>query len=414
MPKMTLTQQFVDGAATCPANKARMDYYDTKLVGFSLKVLKSGNKAYYIRYRDARGKLIERKLGSVSVMKLADARKIAHDVLSQVATGDDPFEKRETLKKVPTLGYFVERWYMPHIKSRKRSWETDETFLRLHILPWLGKLHMDQVKKQHVIEMLAYHRQTHAPASTNRALVLCRYIYNCALRWEVEGVTRNPTTGIDLYPVNNKRDRYLKEEESVRLFEALETSRNTQLPFIVAMLLLTGARRREVLTARWEDMDQEKQIWRIKFNKTGKTRFVPLSDGMLSLLAKIPREEGQGFLFPNPRTGKPFTAIFYSWDTARRQAGMPELRIHDLRHSFASMLVNAGRSLYEVQRLLGHHQITTTQRYAHLSHDSLVSAADSAAQSVPWDKTRRQRAQADRTLPRARDRIGSETEDPQE
>lgn len=390
MPKVTLTQLFVEQSADCPPDKARIDFYDKKVVGLSLKVLASGHKAFYIRFRDERGKLIERKMGSAASMKLAEARKAASEVLAQVAVGDDPFEKHRTLKQVPTLAEFVETAYMPHIKGYKRSWSTDETLLRNHILPKLGKLYLDEIKRQHLIEVFSEHRLTHKPASTNRVIILTRYIFNCALKWEVEGMTRNPTAGINLYPENNKRERYLNDDEALRLFEALEASPNPLLPFIIAMLLLTGARKREVLDAKWQDIDLEKRLWRIEFNKTGQTRHAPVSEGLLSLLEKLPRLAGNDYLFPNPKTGKPFVSIFHSWDTARRNAGLKDVRIHDLRHSFASYLINQGHSLYEVQNLLGHTQVKTTQRYAHLSNKSLLNAADSAAASVPWDREARE------------------------
>ena len=101
---------------------------------------------------------------------------------------------------------------MPHIKGYKRSWSTDETLLRNHILPKLGKLYLDEIKRQHLIEVFSEHRLTHKPASTNRVIILTRYIFNCALKWEVEGMSRNPTAGINLYPENNKRERYLNDD----------------------------------------------------------------------------------------------------------------------------------------------------------------------------------------------------------
>ncbi|MCD6009916.1 tyrosine-type recombinase/integrase [Halomonas sp. IOP_31] len=406
MPKATLSQHFVEHTAVCPAGKARNDYYDDKVVGLSLKVLASGHKAFYIRYRDARGTLVERKLGNTAVMKLSEARKSANDVLAQVAMGSDPFETRRTLKRVPTFADFVESAYMPHIKGYKRSWSTDECLLRNHVLPKLGKLYLDEIKRQHLIEVFSAHRATHQPGSTNRVIILCRYIFNCALKWEVEGISRNPTAGIPLYPENNKRERYLKDDETLRLFEALEASPNPLLPYIIAMLLLTGARKREVLDAQWSDLDRDKRLWRIEFNKTGRTRHVPLSQGMMALLKRLPRMAGNGYLFPNPKTGKPFVSIFHSWDTARKKAGLGDVRIHDLRHSFASYVINAGRSLYEVQKLLGHTQVKTTQRYAHLSHDSLLSAADTAASAVPWDREAREAGEKEKAL------LGTSTERP--
>jgi len=148
-------------------------------------------------------------------------------------------------------------------------------------------------------------------------------------------------------------------------------------PYIIPMLILTGARKREVLDARWEDFDFERRLWRIHTTKLGKPRFVPMSDGVINLLETVPRHNCD-WVFPNPKTLKPYVSIYCSWDSARREAGLGDVRIHDLRHSYASFLVNAGRTLYEVQRLLGHTQIKTTQRYAHLSHDTLLSATNAA------------------------------------
>lgn len=142
------------------------------------------------------------------------------------------------------------------------------------------------------------------------------------------------------------------------------------------MLLMTGARKREVLDARWEDFDYEIRQWKIPFTKGGKPRYVPMSDGVLGILEAVPRVEGSSYVFPNPGTGKPYVAIHFAWDTVRKRAGLEDVRMHDLRHSFASILINSGRSLYEVQHLLGHTQVKTTERYAHLQQDTLMRAAN--------------------------------------
>ena len=153
------------------------------------------------------------------------------------------------------------------------------------------------------------------------------------------------------------------------------------LKYIIPFLLLTGARKTEALTARWIDIDFERRFWRIPFTKNGKVRHVPLSDACIHLLKSVPRLRSF-YVFENRRTNKPFRSIYFSWNTARNRAGMPELRIHDLRHSFASFLVNAGCSLYEVQKILGHSQINVTQRYSHLSQGSLLRAAEAAGSVV--------------------------------
>ena len=167
------------------------------------------------------------------------------------------------------------------------------------------------------------------------------------------------------------------------LYEAVCRSDNEMLQYIVPMLILTGARKREVLDAKWEDFDIAARQWRIPVTKAGKPRHVPLSAGAVHLLASVPRRDGCPWTFANPETGKPYVSFYYSWDTARKKAGLADVRIHDLRHSFASFLVNAGRSLYEVQKILGHTQVKTTQRYAHLSQDTLIDAANEVAKAVP-------------------------------
>ena len=129
-----------------------------------------------------------------------------------------------------------------------------------------------------------------------------------------------------------------------------------------------------------EDFDLERRLWRIPTTKLGKPRHVPLSDGVLNLLSTVPRSET--YTFGNLETGNPYVSIYYAWDSARRKAGLGEVRMHDLRHSFASLLINSGRSLYEVQKLLGHTQIKTTQRYAHLAPETLLAASNAATIAV--------------------------------
>lgn len=383
MPKLNLTQAFID-QATCPSGKSKIDYFDTKVTNLLLKVLPSGKKTFYVRYKNERDKIVEKRLSTVDAtgVKLADARELAQQYLAQIALGVDPFEQKKSLRDVPTFGEFVAQSYMPHIKGYKRSWNTDESLLRNHILPVIGKLYMDEINRRHMVGLFASHRETHKPASTNRIIILCRYIFNCAIRWEVP-LVKNPTEGIALYLENNRHERYISSAEAQRLFEALNQSDSKMLKYIVSMLLLTGARKNEVLQAKWPDFDIERRIWRIEFNKTGRTRHVPISDGVLSLLHSVPRFEGVEYVFPNPDTQQPYVQIFSSWDTARKKAGLSDVRIHDLRHSFASFLVNSGRSLYEVQKILGHTQVKTTQRYAHLSQDSLVSAANEVSKAIP-------------------------------
>jgi integrase len=298
--------------------------------------------------------------------------------LNQIAIGQDPCEVKAQTRQVPTFATFIEDQYMPYIKSYKRSWDTDVSLLKNHLLPRFSSKYMDEITRQDIVKMHADRKASGAAAgSANRLLIMMRYIFNLALKWEVPGVKVNPTKGVPLMEENNKKERYLSVDEAQRLYDAVCKSQNTMLQYIVPMLILTGARKREVLDAKWEDFDFNRRIWRIPISKSGKARHVPLSDGALNILSTMPRDMKCEWTFPNPDTKKPFVSIFCAWDTARESVGLGDVRVHDLRHSHASFLVNAGRTLYEVQHILGHTQVKTTQRYAHLSHDTLLAATNS-------------------------------------
>ena len=383
MPVIALSAKKMK-SLTCPDAMGKQNIHDAQCKGLVLELRSSGGRTWYFRYRDSYGRQHQLRLGSASDISLEQARQMTDQLRARVAMGEDPAEEKRTQRATPTLAEFVSTMYLPHAQSYKRSWDTDETLLRCHILPYLGQHRLDAITRGDLVEVFARHRATHKPGSTNRLIVLVRYLFNCALKWEVAGVTRNPSHGIELFPNPNVCERYLTTEESQRLLEALSHSQSSMLRYIIPMLLVTGARRNEVLHAKWDDFDFERRIWTIEKNKTGKPRHVPLSDAALQLLETVPRVEGS-YVFANPKTGQPYVHLHGAWDWARKRARLPDLRIHDLRHSFASFLVNNGRSLYEVQRILGHTQVKTTQRYSHLSQDSLLSAANTVQSVVPLE-----------------------------
>ena len=377
MARVTLTNQLVK-TIDCPSNKKKTELFDIHSKGLSLEVRATGGKTYYRRYRDSRGRIRQIKLGDERELSLADARLLADKIGRQVAMGDDPLEEKQLVRTVPNFADFIEEQYMPYVKSYKRSWDTDVSLLKNHLLPRFGKRYMDEITRQDIVKMHADRKASGAaPGSANRLLIMMRYIFNLTLKWEVPGIKTNPCKGIPLMEENNKRERYLSVEEAQKLYGAVCSSENTMLKFIVPMLILTGARKREVLDARWEDFDLARRVWRIPITKSGKARRVPLSDGALTLLATMPRKSDCPWAFANPATEKPYVSFFCAWNTARKKVGLQDVCVHSLRHSHASFLINAGRTLYEVQNILGHTQVKTTQRYAHLSHDTLLDATNS-------------------------------------
>ena len=358
---------------------------DGQCKGLQLERLSLGRGRWRLRYVNPnRGRRQCLTLGDAPAITLAIARELVNQHKIQLAMGNDPKFLRMEAAETPTFAEFIADRYMPFVSGYKKSANSDDSYLRNQILPVLGKKYLDEITKKDIID---FHHGLKAkgykPGTCNRSLILLRYAFNLAIRWEIPGIKFNPTKDVSLFDDHDgKRDRFLSQEETQRLFVAVQQSSNPMLQYIIPMLILTGARKREVLDCRWQDLDLEKRQWRIPTTKAGRPRYVPLSNGVLTLLANVPHDARCPYVFANPKTKKPYESVFNSWNTARKQAGLSEVRIHDLRHSFASFLVNAGRSLYEVQRILGHSQIKTTARYSHLSQDTLVAAADAAFQMV--------------------------------
>lgn len=377
---MALIQLTPEGVAEllCPPGRQHLAFFDTWMRGLYVDVQASGRMAYRVRYR-WKGTTRYLTLGDARVITLDEARQQARAVLRQAFVGADPRRALGAVAGLTVEAFFLRR-YMPYVRTYKRSWETDRMILDTHVLPAWSPRALGGITQEDVVELMTRMQQRgYAPATVNRVLAVISYGYTLALRWQLEDVARNPTSGVERLLENNRIERYLTPEQGAVLLSCLARGQTRGLADIVAFLLYTGARKREVLEARWQDIYQAHGLWRIPHTKAGRARFVPLSAGALEILSRCrvgAAAEGP-WIFPNPRTGRPFVSIYYGWHKARCEAGMPNLRLHDLRHSFASFLVNAGRSLYEVQVLLGHANPATTQRYAHLSPEWLRDAVDS-------------------------------------
>jgi integrase len=364
----------------CPPERKHWEVFDTLIKGLYVDVLPNGRMAYRLRYFVGKLKKIL-TLGNARVITVEEARVAARTKLRLIYSGANP--QAVLLPGAgPTVEDFFLNQYLPFVRTYKRSWFTDESVIRNHILPILGPRLMGELVPADIARLVeAMLAKSYAPGTINRFLVLFRYAFTLAIKWKTEGILNNPVQELKNLKDEHLMERFLTEKETEVLMHAVQGSDNVMLPFIVPFLIYTGARKREVLDAKWDEIDWVQRSWRIPRTKSGKVRHVPLSSGALALLHKLQAEKGLpsapgDWIFLNPETMKPFVSIFYSWDRARKLAGLPELRMHDLRHSFASFLINAGRSLYEVQELLGHADLRTTSRYAHLSRERLFDAVE--------------------------------------
>jgi integrase len=372
---MRLCPAFVKSAA-CPQGMKKVDFFDSVQRGFMLEVRRSGGKTYYQRYTDERGRERQFKIGPADVLSLSAARRKARTAAAEALIGTDPQDRRAEMRTIPTLAELVRDRYLPHVKSYKRSWCTDETMLRMHILPVLGAQYVDLIRAEPIAALVERMRDKgYATGTTNRVVIVLRHIFNLARKWRVPGAAENPTAGINLAPDVN-RERFLSLDEAQRLIASIEHDENRVAAKAIMLLLLTGARRNEITHARWEYLDWDKRTLLVPVSKSGKPRSIALNATAIEMLRSIFRDSRSPFILPSPVTGRPSASLFFPWQRIRMRAGLPDLRLHDLRHSFASFLVNKGVSLYVVQGLLGHANTRYTQRYAHLTPDTLRDAAE--------------------------------------
>ena len=386
MPVVRLSPVFI-GNVRCPLELKKIDFFDAAMRGFMLEVRSSGGKTYYQRYTDERGRERQFKVGPADVLTLRQARRKARQIKAEAILGGNPQEARQVRRSIPTLRCFVDERYLPFVKGYKRSWKTDETVLRVHILPVLGRHFLDEIKPEFIIELTNKMRhEEYAPGTIGRVIVILRYIFNLAIKWKVVPPGTNPALGIPV-PPDVQRSRYFSKEEAVQLLASIRADENQIAAKAIMLLFLTGARRNEVTQALWSYIDWQQRTLFVPRSKNGQPRYVQLNSSAIDLLKSVPRTDTNPYIFPAPTTGRPMPHLFFPWDRIRKRAGLQDFRLHDLRHSFASVVINKRDDLYEVQKLLGHSNPRTTQRYAHLSRDKLAQAAEVMVSFATSDKT---------------------------
>jgi integrase len=339
-----------------------------------------GQGTYYLRYKDATGKTCHQKIGRTGDMTLAAARGRCKELKAEIQLGADPRGEHKAKKAVPTLAAFFADSYMPHVKPRKRSWAKDQALFTNRIEAAFGHVRLNELRRQ---ELQVFHSQLLTKgigeATADHHIKLIRQVLNKAVEFGVIEV--NPIARIRLFNPDNRLENYLGGDELEGLLKVLRTHKNRPVCNAALFLLSTGARLNEALSATWEHIDRENKVWRIPASnsKSKKVRSVPLNESALEVLDQLGTEGKHDHLFVSGKTGAKLVFVRKSWDRIRVLAELPHLRIHDLRHQYASFLVNSGRSLYEVQKILGHSSHSVTERYAHLSSRSLMDAANTAS-----------------------------------
>jgi integrase len=331
------------------------------------------------------------------------ARSLARIVLGAVESGADPIAVRRAAREVPTFKMVADDFLTLHVKT-KRKRRTSAEYARIlekYVLPAIGSKRITEVRRADVARI--HSKLAASPYQANRTLAVVSAIWNWAARRDEVALANNPARSIERYPEKG-RERYLTSDELRRLGDALrdgevlvdetsasaEPTPNTEIrrtgldPFAVAairLLILTGARLREILDARWSHLDLERGVMFLSDSKTGK-KSLYLSATAQAVLAEIPRIAGNPYIIAGAREGAPRADLNRPWRAVSKAAKLHGVRIHDLRHSFASFGAGASLGLPIIGKLLGHSQAATTQRYAHLDADPLRRAVERIGNTI--------------------------------
>jgi integrase len=356
-------------------------YYDDVVKGFGCRVTAAGGRGFVLNYR-RKADGVERRytIGAFPEWTVAAAREEAKRLRREIDGGADPVGANREARAAATVNDLCDRFELEYLPRRRDSTQSSyKQQIAADIRPALGRLKVAAVSFSDVDN---WHRKISGRASThaNRALALLSRMFSMAIRWGMRA--DNPCKGVERND-EFKRQRYLTGQEMVRLANALSGLRDQGAANAVRLLLLTGARRGELLAARWDNFDLQVGTW-TKPGSTTKQRTVhrvPLSEAAVQLVTEMQRaaDPNVEWVFPAPRKLGPRTDIKEAWEGIRLAAKIPDVHLHDLRHSFASVLASQGLSLPIIGALLGHATPTTTARYAHLLDDPLRRATEAAS-----------------------------------
>lgn len=397
-----LTKRSVDAADVSPG-RAETWLWDPKLQGFGLRVRSGGRKDYFLKYgAGRRGKSRKVLIGRHGKGWTVDkARDEAKRLQGEHAGGKDPGDRKAQERRLPTVAELAARYLSDYAEPHKKARTVieDRALLGLEarrprtIAAELGGMRVDRVTGDDATRFHLSLRST--PTRANRALALLSHMFTMAEKWRILPFGSNPCRGVERFK-EKKRERFLSLEELARVGVVLDASdrlakagqsvtEGAENPFAIAavrLLIFTGCRLSEVLAMRWSDVDLKRGTLRIPEPKEGKPKTVVLNAPAAKVFATLPRLEGNPFVIAGRKEGEHLTDLEHPWMRLRTKAGLEGVRLHDLRHSFASVAVAGGASLPIIGALLGHSQPQTTARYAHLSADPLRAASEAIGAQI--------------------------------
>lgn len=391
---MKLTKRRIESLKFDPEGPAQQIEWDDRMQNFGVRLYKSGTKSFVIRYRNERGKRRYMTIGKFGVLTLRQARTLARQELAAAAIGEDPAEQRKRARDAETVADLVDTFIRTYSKPRKKTWKSDESRLECVKKAWGDKPPADVTHS----DVDALHRaMSDTPYRANRTLENIKTMFNFAVdRGLVPRDHRNPATNVKKYH-EKSRDRWVHEDEMPALLQSIEDESDPYMRAVFWTLILTGARRSEVLGAQWKHIDLERRTFYIPETKNGEDHTVPMCAPLIRILDGLERLEGNPFVFCGHVEGQALVNIDKAWYRIRERADLDNVRIHDLRRTCAAWLATAGRSELVIKRLLNHSVQGVTAIYARVGPKAVRKAVDEYGRQImgawhevnaaaPWEK----------------------------
>lgn len=401
MASIKITKRIADsfGSDGNPSN-----VWDSSVAGFGLRLRSQGKKYFVLKYR-INGRQRWYTIGLFgSPWTVESARLEAKRLLVEVANGVDPAAARDINRDAKTVADLCDLYMENHAKLHKkpRSWKSDESNIRNHVKMLIGHLNANAITRQDIekfkrdvangktaknkkIKPRVRLRVKGGQGTANRCLALLSKMFNLAEEWGIRDEFTNPVRGIQKFP-ERKRERYLSDKEITELGQILSNAVDDGLAEqtsidAIRLLIFTGCRLSEILTLKWEYVDFQRNYFHLPDSKTGaKTVYLP--EAAISLLKEIPRMEHNPYVLVGTGEEGHLVNLRKPWHRIRDKAGLTDVRLHDLRHSFASIAAGEGMSLHIIGHLLGHSQAATTARYAHLAANPMKAAANTVGTRI--------------------------------
>ena len=382
--QIKITKRAIDRIETDGSDRF---YWDRELPGFGLRVRASGRKFFVAQFR-ANGRLRRMTLGPVTAFAPEEARRRAMALLSEAKAGGDPAAQRDADRKAATVKVLGERFlseYVPAHCKPSTAYEYRRS-VELFIDPRIGRRKVAEIQRSDIAEL--HHGLHKTPYQANRTLGVLSKMFNLAEVWGLRPDGSNPCLHVKRFK-EEKRERFLSAEEFQRLGRVLDEildddSETPSAVVAIRLLMLTGCRLSEIQRLRWEHVDLAAGELQLPDSKTG-GRTVPLAPSAVRLLEALPRDEDNPWVIAGRKHSSHLTDLQHPWRRIRARAALDDVRIHDLRHSFASRALALGEGLPMIGKLLGHTQVQTTARYAHLARDTVKASAARIGDSIDND-----------------------------